>query len=309
MGGKIGVQRVALVVAGLIAAGAVGTAVWHGRKPADASPDANALAPAATADPIGTLEQATRNAPTDATAWQKLGFAYFAQNRYGEAADAYARAAAIAPDKAVLWSALGEARVMASEHDPMPAPALEAFRKAAALDKADPRARYFLAVKRDLDGDHAGALDDWLALLRDSPADAPWRGDLIRTIDQVATINHLDVKAKLAAMQALPAAALPHAQEMPLAAQGIPGPNAGDIAAAARLAPHEQRAMADGMVAKLEARLAADPSNVDGWIMLMRSRMTLGEADKARKALTDAIAANPSHATDLRQQAEVLGIR
>ncbi|TCM19663.1 cytochrome c-type biogenesis protein CcmH [Novosphingobium sp. PhB165] len=307
MGAKIGVQRAALVVAGLVAASAVGVAVWRGSENRPEAAAAGAIAP--SADPVGTLEQAAHDAPADATAWQKLGLAYFTQNRYGEAADAYARAAAIAPDKAVLWSALGEARVMASEHDPMPEPALEAFRKAASLDKADPRARYFLAVKRDLDGDHGGALDDWLELLRVSPADAPWRTDLVRTIQQVATINHIDVTKKLAEAQALPAAALPHAAEMPLAAQGIPGPSAGDIAAAARMAPHEQREMADGMVARLEARLAAEPSNVDGWIMLMRSRMTLGESDKARKALADAIAANPARAGELRQQAEVLGIR
>ena len=67
--------------------------------------------------------------------------------------------------------------------------------------------------------------------------------------------------------------------------------------------------MAEAMVARLEARLKSGPANVDGWIMLMRSRMTLGQPDKAAAALRDAVAANPGQADLLRQQANVLGIR
>jgi cytochrome c-type biogenesis protein CcmH len=67
--------------------------------------------------------------------------------------------------------------------------------------------------------------------------------------------------------------------------------------------------MAEGMVARLEARLKASPRDPDGWIMLMRSRATLGQSDKARQALADAVAANPDKAAILKQQAEVLGIR
>ena len=67
--------------------------------------------------------------------------------------------------------------------------------------------------------------------------------------------------------------------------------------------------MAEGMVARLEAKLQADPTNVDGWIMLIRSRMTLGQPDLARKALATAMAANPEQASRLREQAAALGVR
>ena len=188
----------------------------------------------------------------------------------------------------------------------MPPYAVAAFEKAIAIDPADPRARYFLAVKRDLGGDHQGAVDDWLALLKDTPPEAPWRSDLIRTIEQVAKIHKLDVSEKLAAAgSALPSAPA----SLPAAAQGIPGPSAQDIANASRIPPGEQRTMAEGMVARLEARLESDPSNIDGWIMLMRSRRTLDQAEKASKALADAIAANPAKSDYLRQQAAILGIR
>lgn len=289
----------ALLIAALIAAFAIGFAI--SRKSDDAPANQQALAATTAAPTLAELEEHVRANPKDADAWQKLGFAYFADNRFADAADAYARATEIDPGQAVLWSALGEARVMASERDPMPAAAASAFERAIALDPKDPRARYFMAVKRDLDGEHQGALDDWLALLEETPQDAPWRADLVRTIEQVGKINGIDMTEKLAAAGA-------KSPPPPMAAQGIPGPTAQDLAAASALRPEQQQEMAQGMVARLEDRLKGDPGNVQGWIMLMRSRMTLGEPDKAKKALGDALAANPGQASLLREQAEILGV-
>jgi cytochrome c-type biogenesis protein CcmH len=192
---------------------------------------------------------------------------------------------------------------MASEDNPMPTRALMAFRKAAELDPKDPRARYFLAVNRDIGGDHKGAIDDWLALLAETPAGAPWEADLKRTIEQVGKINDIEVASRIAgAMGKRPAATHP-------AFGAIPGPSQEQLAAAGSIPPGEQRAMAEGMVAKLEAKLAADPKNVDGWIMLMRSRKTLGQDAAAAKALGDAVAANPARKAELEQAAGQLGIR
>ena len=72
--------------------------------------------------------------------------------------------------------------------------------------------------------------------------------------------------------------------------------------------PSEQRTMAEGMVAQLEERLKTQPKNPDGWVMLMRSRMTLGEPAKAKAALDAAIKANPGDAAELKRQAAALGI-
>jgi cytochrome c-type biogenesis protein CcmH len=70
--------------------------------------------------------------------------------------------------------------------------------------------------------------------------------------------------------------------------------------------------MIDGMVARLEARLAAAPQDADGWIMLMRSRKQLGQADLARKALSDGLAALRSDAAArgrLNEAARGLGVK
>jgi cytochrome c-type biogenesis protein CcmH len=296
------IAKIALLIAAIFAAFTVGVAIMRAPRspmPADATTGAD-IGPAS----LETLEKRTRAQPDDLGAWRRLGATYFALERYDEAARAYERAASLAPETQAIWSALGEARVMASKTDPMPAAAVEAFQRARALDGKDPRARYFLAVRRDLGGDHAGAIGDWLALLADSPGDAPWRADLIRTIEQVGRINKIDVAAQLA-----DAGAKSPAPAMPAAERGIPGPSAQDLAAAASIPPSDQRAMAEGMVARLEARLRSQPGDTDGWVMLIRSRVTLAQPDKAALALRDAIAANPGQTDILRQQARMLGVK
>ena len=279
---------------GWVALGA-GTVLFAGVLAWRAMPVA-APGPVPVASVQRTPETATRDRPNDPEAWKALGLARFDAQDFAGAATALERATTLAPNRADLWSALGEARVMGSATDPMPPAALTAFRKAIAVDPRDPRSRYFLAVQRDLTGDHRGAIDDWLGLLRDTPPGAPWEQDLRRTIAQVGKINRIDVTTKLAAI-AQPA---PH----PL----TPGPDAAQISAAAALPPAQQDAMAHAMVAQLEAKLKADPANVDGWIMLMRSRMTLGEPTKASAALAAAVAANPSARARLEGDATTLGV-
>ncbi|MBC2664087.1 tetratricopeptide repeat protein [Novosphingobium flavum] len=301
------IGRLVLGAAALILGFAVVYTATRNKTPA-APPEAAASASAA--DPLAALEQAAQNAPSDPAAWRALGSGLFNAGRFAEAASAYEKAANLAPSLAVVWSSLGEARVMASKSDPMPAEALSAFRKAAGIDPKDPRARYFLAVNRDLTGDHEGAITDWLALLSDTPPGAPWEADLRRTIEQVGKIHKIEVASRLAAVRqpAAPAGQGPSA-DMPLAAQGIPGPTTADLKAAAAIPPSQQRQMAETMVARLESKFAADPKNVDGWIMLMRSRITLGQPDKASAALKSAIAANPAQTARIRQEAGVLGVQ
>ena len=91
---------------------------------------------------IDELRERAENSSGDAEPWQELGFAYFQRGEFVEAADAYRRAVTIDDDVAVLWSALGEALVMASNRDPMPAEALAAFQKASEIDASDPRALF-----------------------------------------------------------------------------------------------------------------------------------------------------------------------
>ena len=293
--------RIALLIAALALAVVIIISVSRERGPAgDTVSQAEQGTPS-----IEALERKTRADPGDGEAWGRLGLAYYDDGRFQDAVSAYERASEIDPQQPLIWSALGEALVMASKGEPMPEEAASAFERAVSLDPQDPRARYFLAVRKDLDGDHEGAIADWLALLEDTPIGAPWRGDLVRTIEQVGKINAIDVAERIT--QA--GSRSPAAQPAPMAAGTLPGPSAQDLAAASRMRPSEQRQMAEGMVERLELRLEGDPGNIEGWEMLMRSRVTLGQPEKASQALKDAIVANPDKASELRELAQGLGIR
>jgi cytochrome c-type biogenesis protein CcmH len=78
--------------------------------------------------------------------------------------------------------------------------------------------------------------------------------------------------------------------------------------AAAQLPKGQQDAMIETMVSGLEAKLKANPANLNGWIMLMRSRMTLGETAKAQAAYQAARKANPAQAGRLRDEARLLAV-
>lgn len=300
--GMTAINRAILVAAFVLLAAAVGYAIWRDSAPSMADPAAPASA--APSDQLAALEARAKSEPDSAAAWTALGAARFDLGDYPGAAAAYQMATALSPGSAGLWSALGEARVMGSDGDPMPPAALAAFDKAIALDAKDPRARYFLAVKKDIGGDHRGAIDDWFTLLADTPQGAPWEADLRRTIEQVGAIHKIDVVSRLATTQARALTA----DEMPVAARAIPGPTRSDMEAASQLPKGQQDQMIQGMVDGLEAKLKANPADVDRWIMLMRSRMTLGETAKAAAALKDGIAANPGAAARLKAQAQLLGV-
>lgn len=294
---RIGI--VVLAVAAVAAAAGLGYRALSGDDETDSVAAADPDAPLT----LEQLEERAKADPLDSKAQQQLALEYMRLERYEDAARVWRQAIEGDPDNAALWSALGEARVYQTQSPEMPPLAVQAFEKALALDPTEPRARYFLAVRKDLTGDHEGAIADWLALLADTPPGAPWEENLRRTIEQVGKINNIPTDGRIAkAVGARPEPAL-------TAGKAIPGPSEQQIAAASAIPPGEQRDMAEGMVARLEGRLAADPSNVEGWVMLMRSRMTLGQGDKAAKALKDAVAANPGSADRLRQEAAALGVR
>jgi len=226
--------------------------------------------------------------------WRTVGWAYAEKGDAAASAAAYRKAAALEPDNAENWSSLGEA-LQTGSRSVVPE-AAQALAKAIALDPSDARARYFLAVQKDLGGDHKGALADWSALLKDTPPGAPWEADLRRTI------------AETAKRSGLPA---PAAAPVAPATAAIPGPTPDQLAAAGSIPASEQDKMAHAMVDRLAARLAANPDDADGWIRLMRSRAVLDDPAGARRALGDglkAFAADAPTQARLKAAAAQLGL-
>lgn len=290
--------------AAIILLGALGFAVSRQMDSPPDAPPVDSAAPATAG--IADLEARVAANPQDVDAWTQLGQLRFDAGDYPGAVTAYRRATELGPTVAGYWSALGEALVMAAPRTgpAIPDDAIAAFRRATGLDSDDPRARYFLAVKKDVDGDHEGAITDWLALLADTPQGAPWEADLRRTIEQVGARENIAVASRIAAIRQPQIAP----DQLPVAAQAIPGPNRQQMQDAAQLPKGQQDMMIQGMVDGLQAKLVENPRQPDRWIMLMRSRMTLGESAKAAEALQSAIRANPADEQRLRAQARLLGV-
>ena len=206
---------------------------------------------------------------------------------------------------------LGEALVMASDGQQVPPDAADAFRNALKHDARDPRARYFLAVQKDISGDHQGAINDWFALLEDTPADAPYAADIRRVIGQVAENEGIDVAARLArAAPAAPTGGM-STDGPAVATAAIPGPSSQQMKEAAALPAGQQEAMIANMVDGLDKRLQANPRDANGWIMLIRSRMQLGQTAQAKQALDRGLAAfrnDGAEAKRIREAAAALGV-
>lgn len=280
--------RLILIAAAALATVSVGVATLKPK--ADPVPTGQQGSEPTLPQMIAAIEARVKAAPDDAAAWRMLGTSFSEAGRFGEAATAFKRTTQLMPDMAESWSNYGEALVLAGQGN-VPPDAKAAFTTALARDPKDVRARYFLAVAKDIAGDHRGAIDDWFALLKDSPPGAPWQSDVRGLIEQAAAKQKIDVKARLAA---LPAAS---------------GPNSAQGQAVKDLPADKQNAMIASMVDGLAKRLEDNPKDVEGWTMLMRSYAALDRKDDATAALGRALKANPDAATALNETAAQLGIK
>ena len=300
----------AMGLVAIVALAAAGLYAVMGHPEISGAPAAVAAAPvmadaAQPADPqhpmgdvasmVAGLENKLRQAPNDPQGWQMLGWSYTRTGRPADAAKAYGRAVALDPKNNEYLSA--EAEAMAQADGQVSSEAAALFRRALAADPADPRARYFLAMFKDQQGDHAGAMADWITLIRSAPADAPWLGEVRSYVENRAKEEGMDISCPAAACAWRAAS---------MASRLAPGPTEAQVTAASQMPAGDQQAMIHGMVDRLAAQLKANPRDSDGWIRLMRARMVLGEKDQAvvayrdaRKAFADA----PSQQAALRQAA------
>jgi cytochrome c-type biogenesis protein CcmH len=289
--GRAGQMALAVGLSAFVALGATVIYARLGRPSLAAARTAGAQAPspddsraAQIADLIPQLEAKVRAHP-DPTGLRLLGGAYMGVGRYADAAADFARLAGLDPHDGDARSARGEALVRASG-GVVDAAAAQAFSAALAVDPADARARYFLGLRKDQQGDHPGAMADWIALIKNAPPGAPWLPEVRQAVEQSAADHHEDISDRLAPPQQ-PASS-----------------GAGDDAAA-------RQAMVEGMVRRLDLRLRSQPKDAPGWIQLMRARMVLGQGDAAADAYHRAIAAfngSPAEQKQFTQAAKRLGV-
>ena len=317
----LGGRSLLVLAIGLAAVVAIGATLLYAKlgRPDMATASASAV-PAAAGDAqaaggvpdshvgemIAQLEAKMKSSPNDPEGWRMLGWSYMSTGRYADAAGAYGRASAIDPGNADYLSARGEALTKAADGHVTPE-ARKVFAAAAKLDPTDPRARYFLAAAKDQDGDHAGALADWIALLKSAPPGAPWAADVRGFVIRIAAARGEDITGKLPPAPP-PAPAAPDTADASAAAGG---PSPDQVAAAQQLPAGDQQAMIHQMVDRLAARLKANPKDAEGWVKLMRARTVLNDPAAASAAYHDALkafAGDAAQQASLRDQARQIGV-
>ncbi len=291
--------RSLLIAAGVL--GVLGAAVFLFR-PNDASGPVETAGIAEQGDGLADVDTmiarlATRLEanPDDGEGFRMLGWSYLMTGRPQQAIEPFKRALELLPDNAAVHAGYGEALVGIAGGT-VTQEAKGAFDKASAIDPKEPRSRYFLAMWLGQHGQKREALDQWIALSNEGPADAPWQADLRSQIDKTSGELGIDVTQRLT-------------NPAPQPARTQPGP--ADAASVTALPPGEQKAAIDAMVTGLSEKLKSNPGDVEGWVMLLRSRMVLGQSSLARQDLVvarKALAKDPAGLKRVEDAAAQYGV-
>ncbi len=216
--------------------------------------------------------------PNDIQGYEVLAPVYLRLGRFADAVNARRKLLALGGENAGRQSDLGEALVAAA-NGIVTTDAKSAFERALVLDANELKAKFYIGLAAEQDGDRARAAAIWRAMIKDAPADAPWRPMVEEALAR------LDVPSSRAAG---------------------PGPTADDIAAAAAVGEKERGEMIRKMVASLADRLKENESDVEGWQRLLRAYIVLGEREKALSAASAAKRALANDVEKLRRIEETI---
>jgi len=245
---------------------------------AAATPVAEAAPHPDISEALAKLAAHLKEHPEDLTGWLLLARAELRLGRYPESVEAYRRAVDLSGHRADVVGDWGEAQVLMADGMVTPA-AREAFAAGLGEPETAPRARYYLALGQLQHGDTKGALQAWVDLAADAPADAEWLPLVRQRVAEAAASLGVD-PASLKTSSGMPSQAAVAATAQ----------------ATANSSPEERRAMILAMVGNLAARLEREPGDVEGWTRLGRSYMVLNQPDKAREAYAQALKLKPDDA-------------
>ncbi|MET0273624.1 MAG: c-type cytochrome biogenesis protein CcmI [Phenylobacterium sp.] len=138
------------------------------------------LATLAPAELAAVLNGLTKTRPNDPELYRYIALAEGSAQNPPAAVRALHKATTLAPERADLWTMLGEALVLQTGQIGPDAQA--AFRESLKLDPTGVSARYHLGAAMIAGGDRDGGVADWRALLADIPASDPRREALVASI-------------------------------------------------------------------------------------------------------------------------------
>ncbi len=228
---------------------------------------------------IGQVEAHLERNPNDARGYEVIAPVYLRLGRFSDAVNARRKLLALSGETAERQADLGEA-LAAAGNGVITVEAKAAFERALVLDPADLKAKFFIGVAAEQDGDKPKAAAIWTGMLKDAPPDAPWAPVVRESLVRVGVTP-------------------PSPTAPPIA--GMAAPSASDVAAASGMSEQDRGDMIRGMVARLADRLKEDGNDLEGWQRLLRAYMVLGDRDKATAAAGDAKKALAGNPDKLRQ--------
>lgn len=235
------------------------------------------------ADALTRIEAHLAKNPNDAKGFEVVAPVYLQSGRFDDAAFAYRRVIALSGETPERLADLGEALV-AGQNGVVSADAKAAFRRAIELEPTFAKARFYVALAAEQDGDFEGAVRQLMALsatLEEGPGKMRVESELDRF--------RADGKA--------PPRTEPQAQNPAQAIQALP--------------PEDRAKAIEGMVEGLADRLRSHGGSLDEWQRLVQARVVLEQAEKAREALAEArkaLAADAAALAGLDRLAERLGL-
>ena len=230
---------------------------------------------------LARIEGHLAQEPDDARGWEIMAQVYTRLERPGDAAKAYRNLIRLQGASPELLMALGQSLVFADQGR-VNEEAVAAFQKALIAEPSRMEPRFYLALAAEQQGDTARALEGYVKLLADAPADAPF-APMVR--ERIAKLGG----------------------EAPAVSPTAPSQGA----AIAAMPPAERETMIRGMVEGLAARLAANGGSLEEWSRLVRAYTVLREPQKARLALGEArkaLGAEASAVAALEALANELGL-
>jgi cytochrome c-type biogenesis protein CcmH len=224
---------------------------------------------------------------SDIDGWVRLVRSYKVLGEPAKAAAAAANARqALAGDAGKLQQLEAALKDLDAGKTTTPAPGPNAAQMAAAANQ--PPAQQSAMVRDMVDRlaarlkNDGSDLDGWVRLVRSYK---------VLSEPDKATAAAADARKALASdagkLQKLDAALKDLDAEKTVAPPPAPRPNAAQKAVGGAPSNHQQGAEIQSMVERLAQRLKKSGSDPEGWLMLTRSYLTLGEKDKARAAIRD----------------------
>ncbi len=244
---------------------------------------AAAIENTSVAELIARVEARLREHPEDGQGWDVIAPVYLRQERFREAADAYANALRLLGPSAKRLSGFAEATIIAG-NGVVSEDARIAYEQALRLDPGYVEARFWLAMAKEQDGALAAAAADYRALLEAATPQSGWRGAVEERLAVVLQRLDADTDSSRANDRG----------------RGE-GPDLAAAAAMQNLSPQDRQQAIHSMVEGLAARLNVDGNDLNGWLRLVRAYKVLGQDEAAVTALGQARTAMQGNAVALSE--------